>query len=461
MQRLTGLDASFLYVETPTMHMHVALVAVFDPQTASGGYDYAQIEARIERAVRRRPELQQRLLEVPFGLDHPRWVRDPHFDPIHHIRRVSCPSPHGPHELAELTGRILSTPLDRSRPLWEIWVVEGLARGHFALIGKVHHAIADGMTGASLLASLFSTSPEAQEAPESPPPVVEEPLPSELDLMRDAVTTQLQKGGDLRRLLTRTTNALADFYARRQSGEHRAGATPLNAPRTPWNGALTAQRAAAFARVAQSDVKAIRKRHGATSNDVILAICAGVLRRELSARGELPSAPLIAACPVALRARGHGGRNHISVLFTSLATHLDDPGERLNTISAVTRAAKEEHGVLGGDMLRSWAELMSPSLVSTAARLYTRYRVAELHRPLYNAAISNVPGPRVPLYFAGSKLVAAYPLGPVIEGVGLNITVMSYVDQVDFGFLSAENLLPDVDALAARVPEAVAELLSG
>src|SRR5262249_55522243 len=147
-------DASFLYVETPTMHMHVALVAVLDPSTAPGGYDYAQIAARIERETRRRPELQRRLLEVPFGLDHPLWIKDPHFDPIHHIRRVSCPAPHGVSELSELSARIMSTPLDRSRPLWEAWIIEGLTQGRYALIAKVHHAIADGMTGASLLSSM-------------------------------------------------------------------------------------------------------------------------------------------------------------------------------------------------------------------------------------------------------------------------------------------------------------------
>ncbi|MFT3927421.1 MAG: wax ester/triacylglycerol synthase family O-acyltransferase [Myxococcales bacterium] len=460
MQRLTGLDASFLYVETPTMHMHVALIAVLDPKDSKEGYSFERVHDRIEQEARRRPELHNRLVEVPFGIDHPVWVKDPHFDSIHHIRRVGCPAPHGVRELADLSARILSTPLDRARPLWEVWVVEGLAHGRFALVAKVHHSIADGMTGASLLASMFSVSPDAP----TPPPVEaddtdDDDVPNEFTLLRDAVASRLGKRRDLADLVRRTSGALSDFYARRQSGEHRSGATLLDAPRTPWNAPITAQRSATFARVSQSDIKAMRKIHGATSNDIVLALCAGTLRRYLESRGELPLAPLVAACPIAVRGRGRTGGNQISALFTSLATNLEDPQERVSVIRAVTRGAKEEHSLLGGDMVSSWAELMAPRVFSTAARLYTKYRIAERHRPLYNVSISNVPGPRVPLYFVGSRLVAAYPLGPVVEGVGLNITVMSYADQVDFGFLAAANLLPHPEELAQYLPQAVQELL--
>jgi diacylglycerol O-acyltransferase len=459
MQRLTGLDASFLYVETPTMHMHVALIAVLDPSQAPAGYAYADVQTRIEEEVKRRPELQQRLVEVPFGVDHPVWVKDPHFDPIHHIRRVGCPAPAGMRELADLAARILSTPLDRSRPLWEVWVVEGLAQGCFALVAKVHHAIADGMTGASLLSSMFSVSPVAAALP--PPDAPEdgaEDVPGEFQLLKDAVTSRINRRRDIADLVRRTSTAVSSFYARRQSGQHRAGATILDAPRTPWNAVITAQRSAAFARVSQAEIKALRKHFSATSNDVVLALCAGTLRSYLEARGELPLAPLVAACPIAVRGRGRSGGNRISALFTSLATNLEDPSLRMASIREVMRAAKEEHSLLGGDMVSSWAELMSPNLFSTAARLYTKYRIAERHRPLYNVAISNVPGPRVPLYFVGARLVAAYPLGPVVEGVGLNITVMSYADQVDFGFLAAANLIPDIDHLASHLPRALAEL---
>jgi WS/DGAT/MGAT family acyltransferase len=460
MERLSGLDASFLYVETPTMHMHVALIALLDASTAPSGYDFTRIHARIEREARRRPELSRKLVSVPLGLDHPLWVRDPHFDPIHHIRRVACPAPHGPEELADIAARILSTPLDRSRPLWEIWVVEGLTNQQFALVAKLHHCIADGMTGASLLASLFNVAAEPPELPEpEADPSADEPLPPEWALMVDAFASRLAKRQDLSQLVRRTTSALGDFYVRRKDGTHRTGATLLDAPRTRWNGAITAQRSAAFARVSQADVKLIRKLHSATSNDVVLAICAGALRRYLEQLGELPLAPLVAACPIAVRGRQRSGGNRISALFTSLATNLEDPAERLAAIRAVMRGAKEEHNLLGGDMVSSWAELMSPNLFSQAARLYTKYRLAERHRPLYNVAISNVPGPRVPLYFAGAKLIAAYPLGPVIEGVGLNITVMSYADQFDFGFLAAASLLPDLHELAAHVPNAVDELV--
>lgn len=458
MKRLTGLDASFLYVETPTMHMHVALIAVLDPKDSPDGYDYEKVHARIEHEARRRPELQRRLMEVPLGLDHPLWIRDPHFDPIHHIRRVGCPAPHGVHELADLSARILSTPLDRSRPLWEVWVVEGLSQGRFALVAKIHHAIADGMTGASLLASMFHVSPEAPkplpiEAPDEP-----SRLPSEFELIQEALSSRIKKRRDFAGLVRKTSHAFQEFYARRKSGEHRTGATFLDAPRTPWNAPITAQRSAAFARMSQADMKALRKLHGATSNDIVLALCSSILRQYLSARSALPDDPLVAACPIAVRGADKKAGNHISALFTSLATNIEDPIERLRVIRESMRGAKEEHRLLGSEMVSSWAELMSPNLFSSAARMYTKYRIAERHRPLYNVAISNVPGPRVPLYLAGAKLMAAYPLGPIVEGVGLNITVMTYADQVDFGFLAARNLFPNVEELALALPLALREL---
>lgn len=462
MQRLSGLDASFLYVETPTAHMHVGLVAVLDPVVTGKGFDEAHVTAMIERESLRQPRLRKRLVEVPFHLDHPRWIDDPNFDIIHHIRRVNCAAPGGPRELADLTGRILSTPLDRNRPLWEVWLVEGLAGGQYALVGKIHHAIADGLTGASLLASMFSTSPDAPPPPvPEPQPPANDSLPSESELLRDALLTRLQKPQEIARLWKRTRKAIHEIVERRASGEYRMGASPLDAPRTPWNAPLNAQRVTSFVRVSLADIQTVRKVFSAGVNDVILAVCAGVLRTYLERRGALPLAPLVAAIPVATRKKSNAfGNNHVSALFTSLATNIEDPIERLATIRSVMRGAKEEHNTFGAGMAAEWAEVISPSMFSLAARMYSKYRFAERHRPLYNVAISSVPGPPMPLYFAGSKLVASYPFGPLLDGVGLNITVMSYAEQVDFGFVAAPNVLPDVWELADLVPEALEELLA-
>lgn len=459
MQRLSGLDASFLYLETPTMHMHVALVAILDPSTMPGGYDFERVHRFIDQGVRTLPQLQRRLMPVPLQVDHPVWLDDPNFDTIHHVRRISCPAPGGAAELSALVGRILSTPLDRARPLWEAWIVEGLEHGRFALIAKVHHAITDGVAGTQIMQALFSASPSAPPAtPKEAPPLAEE-TPSDLDLLRDAVASRMTRPVELVRMFRRTTKSLVDFYERRKNAEHEAGATLFDTPRTVWNGPLTAQRTTAFARVAMDDIKAVRKACGGSNNEIVLAICAGVLRRYLEDRGELPLAPLVAACPISTMRARVASANKVSAMVTSLATNLEDPVERLLTIRTVTRGAKQEHDALGSDMIRSWAELATPGLVTTAARLYSRYRLAELHRPMFNLLISNVPGPRVPVYFAGAQLVAAYPLGPISEGAGLNITVMTYAAHVDFGFVTSPNLVPDLASVAALVPLALRELL--
>ena len=249
MQRLSGLDASFLYLETPNMPMHVGLVCVLDPSQGKLPYDFARVCALIEREARAQDSLRRRLVEVPFGLAHPLWVDDPQFDIIHHVRRVSCHPPGGPAELCDVAGRILSSQLDRSRPLWEAWVVEGLAQGRFALVAKVHHAIADGMGGAQLLQTMFSPSPEL-------PPVelsgerhsVAPPVPTEIELLREAVSSRLDTPREMMRLLRRTSSALGEFYERRTHEDHHAGATMFDAPRTRWNEPITNERSVAFAR---------------------------------------------------------------------------------------------------------------------------------------------------------------------------------------------------------------------
>jgi WS/DGAT/MGAT family acyltransferase len=462
MQRMSGLDASFLYMETSTMPMHVGLVCILDPITAPEPYDYRRVHELIENEARAQETFRKRPVEVPLGLSHPLWLDDPNFDAIHHVRRVTCPAPGGQAELCDLVGRILSVPLDRSRPLWEVWVIEGLEHGRFALVPKVHHAIADGMGGTQLLQTMFSSSPESaprragRPGPSSsaPPP----PLPSELELLRDALASKLDASRELVRMFKRTTNALSDFYERRTHEDHLAGASVFDSPRTPWNAPITAERTIAFSRITQDEVRTIRKRFDTTANEVLLAICAGALRGYLEQHGALPDAPLVAACPLAVRNRTRGG-NRISAMLTSLATQLDDPLDRLAAIRATTRGAKAEHDQLGGDMIASWAELAFPGVFRTAARLYSKYRVAAKHPPLYNVAISNVPGPRKPLYFAGARLVAAYPLGPIAEGAGLNITILTYGEQIDFGLVAARALVPDLADIARRLREASAELL--
>jgi diacylglycerol O-acyltransferase len=460
MERLSGLDASFLYFETSQQHMHVSMVAVLDPTDMPGGYSFDKVHDLVASRIHLLPPFHRRLMRVPFDLHHPVWVEDPDFDIIHHVRRVSCPAPGGPHELAAICGRITSTPLDRSRPLWEVWVIEGLADGRFAFLTKVHHCAVDGASGAELMVHLFSTERSAPAPLPPAPPASQEHLPTEMELMRDAVTSRLQQPREMLSLARRTAETVAGIVRRRRDPGSVVGATPLTAPRTRFNGAITAQRSVAFARVPLGSVKAIRKAFGVTVNDVVLAICAGTLRRYLDKHGELPAEPLVAVCPISVRDAPKPARsaNRVSAMFTSLATDLADPIDRLRAIRNVTRGAKEEHNAVGAGMLQNWAEFAAPTVFTLAARVYARMKLAERHRPVHNLVISNVPGPPFPLYLAGAELVSAYPMGPVFEGAGLNVTVLSYMGSLDFGFNASVNSVPDLWELAACVGPAFEEL---
>jgi diacylglycerol O-acyltransferase len=341
-----------------------------------------------------------------------------------------------------------------------VWVIEGLADGRFAFLTKVHHCAVDGASGAELMVHLFSTErdppPPLPPAPQASP----EHLPTEMELVRHAVASRLRQPREMLQLARHTVETVAGLVQRRRDPDSVVGATPLTAPRTRFNGAITAQRSVAFARVPLAPVKAIRKAFGVTVNDVVLAICAGTLRRYLDQHGELPSEPLIAVCPISVRDGEKPARsaNRVSAMFTSLATDLADPVARLRAIQSVTRGAKEEHNAVGADMLQNWAEFAAPTVFSLAARVYARMKLADRHRPVHNLVISNVPGPPFPLYLAGAELVSAYPMGPVFEGAGLNVTVMSYMGSLDFGFNASVNSVPDLWELAACVQPAFDEL---
>lgn len=461
MEQLSGLDAAFLYVETPHMHMHVALCAVLDPSETPGGYRYDALEDLLRARLYALPPFRRRLLEDPLGLDHPYWVDDPDFDIIHHMRRVTCPAPGGARELGALVGRITSRALPRDRPLWELWVVEGLEAGRIALVAKIHHCAVDGMMGAGLLASLFSISRETGPTP--PRPLASEPPPPDLELLRHSAASRLAQPRKLFDLARRTVKAVGTVVERRlDPAEERKGGTPFTAPRTRFNHAISARRDVAFARLPLPDLKRIKHSvPDAKLNDVILTVVTGALRRYLEAHDDLPETPLVATCPVATGA-GRGS-NRVSAMFVPLPTHVEDPRVQLAQIMNATRGAKAEQETLGGALIQEWADLAPTTTFSLAANLYTRLRLAERHRPIHNLIVSNVPGPPVPIYLAGMELVAAYPMGPAMDGAGLNVTVMSYRGHVDFGFMVAQDVLEDPWLLAdAMRPsfEAVRDALS-
>ena len=457
MQRLTGLDATFLYLETPTHHMHVAMTMVLDPSTMEGGYSFEKIRDYINRRIHLVPPFHRRLMSVPFNLAHPLWVDDPDFDIDNHIHRIACPAPGGRRELGEIAGHIASTPLNRSRPLWDLWVIEGLKKGRVGVVTKVHHSAIDGASGSEILVHLLSTEPDPPD-PEAPAPREPDHIPNEMELLGHAVASRFRRTIRLPRLLSDTVGAVNRVVQGRRDPDTLVGAAPLSAPRTSWNGPLSTRRSVAFARVPLSEVKEVKNVFGCTVNDLVLALCAGTLRGYLRERDELPDTPLIATCPISVHVEGDGIGNKVSAMFATLATDCADPLERVEVIRQGTKGAKEEHKAVGADMLQNWAEYAGPNTFNLASRLYSSLGLAGAHRPVHNVIISNVPGPPFKLFYAGAEMVAAYPMGPTMEGVGLNVTVFSYQDSIDFGFMVDSDLVPDVWDMADHVRAALDEL---
>jgi WS/DGAT/MGAT family acyltransferase len=459
MQRLSGVDATFLYLETPSGHMHVAMVGIYETKTMPDGYSFEAIREHIRSRLHKVPPFTRRLVEVPFQLHHPVWVEDPNFDIDYHVRRIGAPAPGGRRELGELAAQIASVPLDRTRPLWEAWVIEGLKHDRFGFVVKVHHSAIDGASGAEIMTALYDMepSPPAEEPREEPPP---EHVPSDIELVGYAIASRMKRAVSMVPLLSRTAQSVTNVWRNRTDPEGKVGAVPLTAPRTPWNAAISPQRRVAFARIGLDEAKAVKDVFGVKVNDVVLAVTAGALRRYLETHGGIPDDPLIAVCPISVRTEDEAGShgNKVSAMFTSLATDIDDPIERLRAIVSVTEGAKREHNALGARMLTDWGEFAAPISFGLASRLYSSMRLADRHRPIHNLVVSNVPGPPFSLYLAGAELVAAYPMGPIMEGAGLNATVLSYRDSIDFGFMACRELMPDLWELAEAIRPAFDEL---
>ena len=461
-ERLSGLDASFLYLETPTLHMHVSMTAVFDPSTVPGGYSFDRLRRLIEERLPLAPVFQRRLIEVPFHLGHPLWVDDPDFDIDNHVRHAALPRPGGVAELADFAADVSSRKLHRDRPLWEMWIVEGLAGGHVAMVAKLHHSTVDGVSGAELLGTLFDLDAEPGDRVVPERPSVGH-VPSEFELVGQAIATRALRPFEMAGTLLRTARGIASVVLlRRHEATDAKAALPLTAPRTSINVAVTARRRVAFAAASLGDVKRLKDAMGTTVNDVVLAMVTGALRRYLLEGDELPDSPLVSVVPVSVApdTADLKGANQVSAMFVQLPTEVPDPLERLRVIHLGTKGAKEEHRALGAATLQDWAEHATPNVFALAARLYTRIRMADRHRPIANLVVSNVPGPDVPLYFGGAEMKAAFPLGPVMDGMGLNITIMSYRGVLYWGLVSCSRAVPSIWEIAAAVPAALEELMT-
>ncbi|WP_099021935.1 WS/DGAT/MGAT family O-acyltransferase [Mycolicibacterium palauense] len=460
-QRLSGLDASFLYLETPSQPLHVCSVLELDTTTIPGGYTFARLRDELLLRIKAMPEFREKLMNSPLNLDHPVWVEDKDFDVDRHLHRIGLPAPGGHAELAEICGHIAGLPLDRSRPLWETWVIEGLggsdpqSGGRLAVMTKVHHAAVDGVTGANLMSRLCSTEPDAPP----PEPVEGAGSANEWEMAARGLVKFAARPLHLAtKVLPATVSSVVNTVRRAASGA--AMASPFTAPQTPFNASITSHRNVGFAQLDLADVKTVKNHFGVKVNDVVMALVAGALRKYLIDHAQLPGSSLVAMVPVSVHDRSdRPGRNKVSGLFTSLHTEIEDPGERLTAIAATSTVAKDHSSAIAATLLQDWSQFAAPAVFGAAMRLYANTRLTEA-RPVHNLVVSNVPGPQDPLYFLGAEVQAMYPLGPVFHGSGLNITVMSLTGKLNVGLISCPELLPDLGAMADDFAAGMKELLA-
>ena len=461
MQRLSGMDASFLYMETPSMHSHVVGTLVLDPSTAPEPFSYERVVDLLRDRIHLLEPFRRRLVPVPFNLSHPVWIEDPDFDVESHIHRTVARPPGSMHELADIVGDVASRPLDRTKPLWELWVVEGLEGDQVAMVTKMHHSAIDGVSGADLMAHLFDLTPDAPPPPPPEKPWEPEQKPSDVALVASALQYNMGNPRRMARVLRRTVSGIGDVVRqqREAAAEGRPQpAMPFTAPPVRWSAAITPHRVVAFGKATLDDMKVVKSTFGTTVNDVVLAATTMTLRRYLENHDDLPDTPLVCSCPVSVHKEGGEGTNQVSTMFVRLPVQLDDPVEILTTINGETKAAKVMQSAIGADTLQDFAQFIPPTVFNRAMRLYSGLNLADRHRPVHNLIVSNVPGPPIPLYAAGAQVKGVFPFGPLLEGAGLNVTILSNMGNVDFGVIACRELVPDVWDIADGFGEAVLEL---
>jgi WS/DGAT/MGAT family acyltransferase len=469
---MSGIDPMFVYSDTPLTPMEVAYTCVFDPATAPAGYSFEAVRAMLADRVPTLPELlplRRRLMAVPFGLDHPRWVDDPAFDLDNHLHRAALPAPGGEVELRAKVAEVMGRPLDLHQPPWEMHVVEGLADGKVGLIAKIHHSVIDGVAGVQLMAQLLDFAPEGRpsegegdgagdadgEGDEPAGPRWRPPsLPSSVQLVAHAipnlVTSPLRALGALREI-----GKTAVRMAQRALDEETPPLLiPLGAPPT-FETPVGAARSVSFAELALRPVRDLKERFGVTINDVILAVCSGALRTHLAEHEHLAGSddPLVAVVPISVRSDSPDDDlgNRLSAMFVPLANDLSEPLDRLRSIAQASATAKAQERAIGyGPMASALSEAVPPVVARRVIQLGISLGALRRARA-GNLMISNVPGPDFALYFAGMKMLAAYPLGPVVDGVALNITVQSYNDTLFVGLNACASAVPDLPALARSI----------
>lgn len=443
--------------------MHVASVAIIDGET----FDFDRVREHLESRLHLLPPFRWKLVQVPFGIDHPYWVQDPDFDLEFHVRRIALPAPGDDHQLAEQVARIHARPLDRSRPLWEIYFIENVGDGDVAVLTKMHHSAVDGVSGAEILTILLDTTPDP--GPRSDGLSVHagsRRVPSQVEMLAWGTFGMMTRPAHALRTLRHTAQAMPAFgkrigeaLSRIQPGEQALARPKVQAPPTPFNAPITPHRRFAFGSVSLETVKAIKNAQGTSVNDVVMAACAGALRKYLIEHDALPDRPLQAMVPISVRTDDEAGTmgNRVSAIVAILPTDAEDPLERLAQSHAAMQVAKDRDAV-PADLLSDYTQFATPAVSARAARAVARLRWADRFRTPVNLVISNVPGPNFPLYYAGSLLKHLYPVSAIVDGIGLNVTLQSYMGSLDFGLVSCRELVPDLWDLMAMIEDEFALL---
>jgi len=495
-KKLSSMDASFLYLETPEMPMHVGSMAIFRLPEGYTGDFFEDFKAMIASRIHVAPILKSRLEKAPLDIDNPSWVEDDQFDINRHIFRASLAAPHDRAMLERTVGWMHAKLLNRARPLWEFYVFEGMANNEIGLYSKMHHACIDGGAGAALTNMIYDVSPVPRDFPKAvatnkpanePRDIATNLLDSYQQLWRQPLDATKAKSFDLPRSgksdigsilfdnamyqlesgikmlgnVPETVKSIRDLIAKVADPKSRDGIASMVSPSTLLNKSISSERSFAGVSVSLPEAKALAKQAGGKLNDVVMALSSAVLRRYLAEQGGLPTRSLTAAVPVSLREEGNtDANNQVFGMICSLATNIEDPKERIEAIISQSAKSKEMSHPLRALMpsISNISMLGAPMMIQVLALLYSRSNLSDVLPPAANVTISNVPGPRQTLYAVGAELLHIFPVSISTHGLALNITVQSYRDQLDFGFIAGANIIPDVKALADMLPQEMALL---
>ncbi len=484
MQQLSGLDNSFLIIETGGQLGHIASYATFDVSNLEPGSFFESLRDTIEERLHLLPPYRRKLAEVPLGLDRPYWIEDREFDLDFHLRHIAVPPPGDDQQQSELLSRLHARPLDRSRPLWEVYVIDGLEGGRVGFYSKIHHATIDGVSGSQMMEKLLDHDPNGDVIEPPKKRWVPDNDPSAVEMLMRGAAGAVFQPGRMARTIYRTardvweSNELLGAAARgvgldrlpltrsilrRRGAEVDADRIPqAPAPRTPWNAGITPHRRFAYFSQPLADYKTVKRAFGTTLNDVVMAVTGSALRRYLESIGEpVPSDPLKAMVPVSVRTESQTAdyTNRVASIIAELATDEKDPVARLRRIHEAMAEAKRMQQATPATMMTDLTELAMPALLAQAARIAHRTKILDRMNPPFNVIISNVPGPRESLYLGGAEMLSYYPISAITDGQGLNVTLVSYRDQLYFGLIACRELVPDVWDFEGAFNESLQELV--